>query len=233
MKETFYFSHDYNASQDPKILNMLSIMKWEGYGLFWLVVEKLAEAGGKLKFSDLKGIAFSSQVDIQKIKSLILDFELFESNENFFWSNRLISHFEEREKISKVRRKAGRKGGVANAKQMLSKREAKGKQNQAKESKVKESKGNIYISFLQKFNEVTKRNFKVIDDKTKRQIKAREKEGFTIDDIIRATKNAYKDEYHKENNFKYLTPEFITRSDKLQRFLNQVDKKQEWDGSYY
>jgi len=76
-----------------------------------------------------------------------------------------------------------------------------------------------HIEFLEKFNLATERKFKILDDKTKRQINARLKEGFTIEDILTATLNCKKDKYHIENP-QYLTPEFITRADKLQKFLN-------------
>ena len=82
--------------------------------------------------------------------------------------------------------------------------------------KVKENK---YIDFLSDFNSITKRKFRVLDDKTKRQLKARLKEGFTIDEIKTAITNCKADEYHIEFP-KYLTPEFITRAEKLQKYLN-------------
>ena len=141
MKETFYFSHDYNASQDAKILNMRSVLGWEGYGLYWQLVERLAEANGKLSFEDIKGISFACCVDESKLISLINDFSLFEKDNTHFWSKRLFEHLKKREKLSKDRAKIGRIGGQAKAKQLLSKSQAKVWQNVAKERKGKESKG--------------------------------------------------------------------------------------------
>ena len=140
MKETFYFSHDYNASQDAKILNMRSVLGWEGYGLYWQLVERLAEANGKLSFEDIKGISFACCVDESKLISLINDFSLFEKDNTHFWSKRLFEHLKKREKLSKDRAKIGRIGGQAKAKQLLSKSQAKVWQNVAKERKGKESK---------------------------------------------------------------------------------------------
>lgn len=79
------------------------------------------------------------------------------------------------------------------------------------------------FDYLKLFNEVTKRNFKVLDTKARTQLNARLKEGFTIEDIETAIINCMKDVYHI-NNPKYLTPEFITRSDKLQKYLNAEPK---------
>lgn len=140
MKDTFYFSHDYNAREDAKIQNMLSKMGWEGYGLYWVLIEKLAEANGKLMIDDLAGISFACRVDINKLVLLVSDFLLFEKDTKYFWSNRLLEHLKHREKLSNIRSKSGKKGGQANAKQMLSKCQAIEKQNEAKERKVKESK---------------------------------------------------------------------------------------------
>ncbi len=74
------------------------------------------------------------------------------------------------------------------------------------------------------FNNTTSRKFKILDDKSKRQLNARLKEGFTVDDIIKATINCSKDQYHLDNP-QYLTPEFITRPDKLQKYLNATQVK--------
>jgi hypothetical protein len=45
------------------------------------------------------------------------------------------------------------------------------------------------------------------------------KEGYSLSDFETAIKNCKNDKYHIENP-QYLTPEFITRADKLQKFLN-------------
>jgi hypothetical protein len=140
MKETFYFSHDYNAREDAKIQNMMCELGWEGYGLYWATIEKLAEAGGKLSLKDTKGIAFALRVEESKIVLLLNDFELFCKNDLEFWSNRLFEHIKKRDNLSKTRAKIGKIGGKANAKQLLSKSQANEKQIEAKESKIKESK---------------------------------------------------------------------------------------------
>ncbi len=138
--DCFYFSHDYNAREDVKILNMLSKLGWEGYGIYWMLIEKLAEANGKLRILDNKGIAFSARVDEEKLILLENDFELFENDGECFWSNRILHHIKTRQKLSNIRAKSGKIGGEANAKQMLSKVEANAKQNEAKERKGKETK---------------------------------------------------------------------------------------------
>jgi len=98
-----------------------------------------------------------------------------------------------------------------------------GSVQEKEKEKVQEKEEEKQFDYLKLFNEVTKRNFKVLDSKARTQLNARLKEGFTIEDIETAIINCMKDEYHI-NNPKYLTPEFITRSDKLQKYLNAEPK---------
>lgn len=74
--------------------------------------------------------------------------------------------------------------------------------------------------FLKIFNSITNKHHKKLPQKVKGQINARLKEGYSKEDIVTAIKNCATDTYHIESKYKYLTPEFITRPDKLDRFLN-------------
>ncbi len=65
-----------------------------------------------------------------------------------------------------------------------------------------------------------KRHFRG-DTKSKRQFKARLADGYTGKDFEKAVKNMYRDQFHRDNNFKYATPELISRPDKLEKFINQ------------
>jgi uncharacterized phage protein (TIGR02220 family) len=78
---------------------------------------------------------------------------------------------------------------------------------------------------LSLYNSLLGKQARVINSKTKTQIKQRLKEGYTKDDIVNAIRNASKDPHHIEFNYKYLTLEFITRPDKLDRFVNMGDFK--------
>lgn len=73
--------------------------------------------------------------------------------------------------------------------------------------------------FIEQFNRVRRTKFKS-NGTVCGKLSARLKEGYTSRDIFLALKNAMADQYHQESNFKYLTPEFILRSDKLEKFLN-------------
>jgi hypothetical protein len=86
-------------------------------------------------------------------------------------------------------------------------------------------------ALLFQFNQLTKRNHKLVPDKAKRQLLARLKDGYTKQDIWNAIQNCYDDEYHKENNHKYLTLEFISRPDKMERYSVDVVKSKKIDKS--
>lgn len=77
-----------------------------------------------------------------------------------------------------------------------------------------------YKDFIDFFNEITGRKFKYNDKKAALQLQARLKENYTREEFKTAIENVMKDPYHKENNYKWLTPEFITRASKLEMFLN-------------
>lgn len=136
---TFYFQHDNNAAQDEKILDLRADLGYEGYGIYWAIIEMMHQNEGVLQMQS-KRLAFAMQVDEQILTKVINDYGLFEIEGGNFYSKRLLSQIEYREAIVAKRRDAGAKGGKskANAKQMLSKKlpkERKGKER--KESNVR------------------------------------------------------------------------------------------------
>jgi uncharacterized phage protein (TIGR02220 family) len=78
-----------------------------------------------------------------------------------------------------------------------------------------------YAAFVQMMQEVTGRPFKGCK-KSQVQFSARIKDGYTLEDIRCAVTNAAADEFHRSKNFEYLTPEFITRPDKLENFTTRL-----------
>ena len=86
-------------------------------------------------------------------------------------------------------------------------------------------------SLLTQFNNLTKREFKLINDATKKQILTRLKEGYTKEDLWNAIQNCYNDDFHKENNHKYLTLEFISRAKMMEKYSVDVVKSKKLDKS--
>ena len=86
-------------------------------------------------------------------------------------------------------------------------------------TKVEETLSIDANKFISYFNSKANRNFK-LTNKVKIALKARTK-NYSNFDIKKAIDNAHLDKYHLETNFKYLTPEFILREEKLEKFINQ------------
>jgi uncharacterized phage protein (TIGR02220 family) len=101
------------------------------------------------------------------------------------------------------------------------------KSNAIREEKRKEEKIIDIDSskLLSVFNSILGKQTRIVNPKTKSQIKDRLKEGYTKEDIVNAIRNASKDPHHIDSNYKYLTLEFLTKPDKLDRFVNMGDFK--------
>jgi uncharacterized phage protein (TIGR02220 family) len=76
-----------------------------------------------------------------------------------------------------------------------------------------------YEIFVRHINQKTGKKYRG-DDKSKRQFNARVKSGYVIDDLKKAVDSMCEAQYHKENGFQYITPEFATRPDKIEMYLN-------------
>ena len=75
-KETFYFSHDYNARSDERIRRLLWKHGMVGYGLFWAIVEDLYQNDNRLML-DIDRLAHEYRSDKSILESVINDFDLF------------------------------------------------------------------------------------------------------------------------------------------------------------
>ena len=62
-------------------------------------------------------------------------------------------------------------------------------------------------------------------EQIKKLFTARIRDGYTCKDLLTALENAKKDQHHIDSNFNYLTPEFFTRTEKLEKYLNYQPKK--------
>jgi hypothetical protein len=116
MKETQYFSHDADASRDEKIIKLRIRLGWEGYGIYWAIVEKLRLATDYKLSLDYEGIAFDLQTQCERIKEVIEEYQLFKISDGMFWSESLLSRMRIKdEKSEKARNSAKLRWGDANA----------------------------------------------------------------------------------------------------------------------
>lgn len=149
MKETFYFSHDYGARNDEKIMRLLAKEGLAGYGAYWAIVESLYEADGWLAL-DYDCLAFALRTDSEFIKRVLHDFNLFEVDSRIkkFHSNSVLARLRARKGKSELARQSAIKrwnkpnSDDANALQTQSDGNAI-KESKVKNSKVKENKVQI------------------------------------------------------------------------------------------
>lgn len=101
MKETFYFSHDYHARSDPKIVKLIQKRWWEGYWIYWWIIEKLYEAEWSIE-KDYELLAYEFRTTEDIIESIVTQFSLFSITDEFIESksvnDRLAKRIEKSEK---------------------------------------------------------------------------------------------------------------------------------------
>lgn len=103
-KDSFWFKHDYNARNDEKILELLSEHGAEAYGIYWMIVETMAENdNGGVKASLMGGLSHGFRVAKIRLIEVIdccVKVGLFYEKEGFYFSNRMLKHKEERKFFS-------------------------------------------------------------------------------------------------------------------------------------
>lgn len=103
-KDTFYFSHDYNARNDPKILELRSEYGMEGVGIYWCLIETLAEQENGYIIASLMG-GLSVGFSIPKgmligIVDFMVKIDLLCKDEIGFYSRRMMEHKRLRKTLS-------------------------------------------------------------------------------------------------------------------------------------
>lgn len=178
MKETFYFPHDYNASQDSKMLYLLSQCGLAGVGAYWIIIEILhQQTDCSLPFevfkTHIRMYYFLNPINegengLLNICSTLVKSGLLKHDNDVVTSDRVKTNKQHREVIKNARSMAGK--ASAN-KRLRTNVQQTCQQNPTKERKGKERKGNnkeaeilsvvdfphlINTAFLQAFEEFLK-----------------------------------------------------------------------------
>ena len=222
-KDAFYFSHDYNAQDDAKILNLRSEYGWEGYGLYWAIIERMAIGDGKLNSMAIGGLSvglshpkdrllvfleFCVEIGLF-IKDSTIDEKMMSFDE--YYSPRLLQHLKKRA----ILKESGKKG----AKLRWTKSHQNSHPNSppnAKERKGKERKDNIIDakrqfaqSVIDTFNNITGKSIELdAAGNRMKNIWARHQQGATLEDfekVIRCKHGEWKDTDQR----KYIRPETL------------------------
>jgi hypothetical protein len=151
-KDAYYFSHDDNARNDNKIIAVRMRYGAEGYGIYFMILEKLRESSGYVLATDYDAIGFDLRVESKKIKSIVEDFGLFVVAEDgsYFYSesfnNRMKPLDNQRNQRSNAGKKSAEKrksnGNATAVQRSLNESATTVEQNynKVKEIKVKESR---------------------------------------------------------------------------------------------
>jgi len=156
MNKSYYFPHDFNARNDPKLIKLMMKYGMQGIGIFWCIVEMLYEQNGNLEVSECETIAFELRIDVNIILDIIENFELFEKKDGKYFSksvkkrlNKIKQKSESAKKGASKRWKNKALPNNANALDTDSERntnamleQSEGNANKRKEIKGKESKIN-------------------------------------------------------------------------------------------
>lgn len=141
---SYYFSHDYNAANDTKVLFLRHQLGMEGYGIYWYLIEQLANAGGKLPLELIPVLAMQMHCTDVKVNGVLMNFGLFTIDSGEFWSERLQNHLELRLKLSE----SGKTGANNRWANRVAIGEANAKESKVKEIKEKKSKVNSTTLFV-------------------------------------------------------------------------------------
>lgn len=167
MKESYYFPHDCNASQDPKIMMLLSSCGLSGVGAYWIIIEILhQQESGMISYQAFKDyLKFYYHFDnnrgsdmLAEIEQVLIKSELLLIKNELVYSERVLNNKKYRKNLSEIRSLAGKKSGESRANR-TSVQQKGTKAQQGKERKGEEIKeNNIYsaVDVLELVDEVLK-----------------------------------------------------------------------------
>lgn len=119
-KDAYYFSHDSNARNDIKILNLRRVLGMEGYGIYFGIIETLREQKDfKLPLNSVNNLAFDFRTSEEKVKSVICGYDLFLIEDEEFFSARLLRTMNVLESKRKMLSEAGKRGNAKRWREQL------------------------------------------------------------------------------------------------------------------
>lgn len=106
-----YFSHDSNARNDDKLIRLRMKHGAAGYGVYFMILERLREEADYMSIKDYNMIAFDFRVDSSLVKSVIEDFGLFVFTEDgkCFYSESFMRRMEIKDAVRNKRKDAAAK----------------------------------------------------------------------------------------------------------------------------
>ena len=116
LKDAYYFKHDSNARNDPKIQALIEKYGVEGYGRFFIIIEMMRESS-HYRLEDkpyvLRSIANQFKINIEQTKVFLDDcvseFSLLEFESSYYFSRSFLERMNHLDDVRQKRQEAGRK----------------------------------------------------------------------------------------------------------------------------
>ena len=175
-------------SDSPEVMRARMEHGMAAYGIYVALMQLLEENEDHKLSKDYSMIAYEMRTDVSVVQSVVEDFDLFEVEEEYFYSKELSDTIEQARKVSEARARAGRAGGAAkarnfaeNVKESSSKCQANARKNVANASEslanatnsLANARKNVANARNPKENETEKEN---LSPKTPIKEKDKEKE---------------------------------------------------------
>ena len=108
-------------SDSPEVMRARVKHGIAAYGIYVALMQLLEEDEDHKLSKDYSMIAYEMRVDVSVVQSVVEDFDLFEVEEEYFYSKELSDTIEQARKVSEARARAGRAGGAAKARNFVAK----------------------------------------------------------------------------------------------------------------
>ncbi len=106
-------------SDSPEVMRARVKHGIAAYGIYVALMQLLEEDEDHKLSKDYSMIAYEMRVDVSVVQSVVEDFDLFEVEEEYFYSKELSDTIEQARKVSEARARAGRAGGAAKARNFV------------------------------------------------------------------------------------------------------------------
>lgn len=146
-----FFSHDSNARNSDKLIPLRAKMGAEGYGIYFMILERLREEPDYTSVKDYNMLAFDLRVDAAKVKAVVELFGLFSFTDDGkrFYSEGFLKRMQIKDEKSEKAREAARKrwgnrdGSIADGLRSECERNANAMQTKAETDAIKEKERKV------------------------------------------------------------------------------------------
>lgn len=103
-----WFKHDFNASNDPKLIKINMKYGTEGLGIYWILVELIYRENGQASMEDIEAEIYYKRMNESKTKAII-KMAFNTTPDGLITCTRIDNAIKEREELSETRANAAKK----------------------------------------------------------------------------------------------------------------------------